>query len=122
VGPATVELSPFRRSQLPSAAGRSFHPPGWVEYDASSGQLLAVRGPNHHAFAAQRNLSACVSCHRESTCVGCHGRPSSPAGGLGFNPHGPAFARRCGALRDHNLRVCLRCHVPDDPLVSRCDR
>lgn len=103
-----------------AARGR-FHPPSSVW---SSGP----RTSRHHAWEAQRDPSACVSCHVERDCVACHatrqvGGPGNglPAGaGRGANPHPPGFAARCAnALRD-NARPCLVCHDPADPLLSAC--
>jgi hypothetical protein len=98
-----------------------FHPPSSVW---SSG----ARTAQHHAWEAQRNPSACVSCHTERDCIACHatrqlGGPGSglPAGvGRTSNPHPAGFASRCGgALRD-NARPCLVCHDPADPLLTAC--
>ncbi|HEX3776161.1 MAG TPA: cytochrome c3 family protein, partial [Polyangiaceae bacterium] len=48
------------------AAGRGrFHPPKseWTD---------GPRTPRHHAWEAERNISACVSCHVERDCAICH--------------------------------------------------
>jgi hypothetical protein len=106
-------------------AGRGrFHPPKsvWTE---------GPRSASHHAWEAQRNLNACVSCHQERDCTMCHatrnvggrgpnlgGLPA--AGGRGVNPHPLGFAGRCqGALRQ-NPRPCLTCHLPNDQDLQRC--
>jgi hypothetical protein len=90
---------------------RSFHPQGWADPNAAG-------NPNHHAWQAQRNLRQCVSCHRQETCLECHGSTSRPelGGKQQVNPHPPGFGRspRCTSLADRNLRVCLRCHGPAD--------
>jgi len=88
---------------------RRFHPPSWTD--------TSVRGPEHHAVAAQRNIRQCASCHREQFCVACH---SAEPGTLQINPHPPGWAtsRRCRSLRARNLRVCLRCHT--DVRQARC--
>jgi hypothetical protein len=102
-------------------AGRgSFHPPKEVWTDGP-------RGPGHHAWEAQRNLEACVSCHVERDCVICHGTTAvggrgtgaSPIG-LGANPHPPGFQARCGAALRKNARPCLVCHDPADQNLGRC--
>lgn len=104
-----------------NAAGRGrFHP-------ASAVWSGVTRGPEHHAWEAQRNLSACVSCHVERDCVRCHatrgvGGPGTglPAGAGRANPHPSGFARDCAsALRD-NSRPCRVCHDPADPLLEAC--
>jgi hypothetical protein len=96
------------------AGPRKFHPDGWADPSAA-------RNPNHHAWQAQRNLRQCVSCHREETCLQCHAPLSGAgvAGKMNINPHPPNWraSGRCQALADRNLRVCLRCHAPADPLL-----
>ncbi len=105
-----------------------FHPPATVW---SSGP----RTPHHHAWQAERNLNACVSCHTERDCVSCHsargasglgidgmaggqGRRAGAAGG----PHPPGFRARCGAALRKNARPCLTCHLPTDPNLAECGR
>lgn len=97
-----------------------FHPP-------SSVWSGAARGPGHHAWEAQRNLSACVSCHAERDCVRCHatqgvGGPAAglPAGAGRTNPHPSGFARDCAAALRSNSRPCRVCHDPADPLLEAC--
>jgi len=103
-------------------AGRGrFHPPSSVW---SSGPRTAA----HHAWEAQRNLSACVSCHQERDCVACHatravGGPGGglPAGsGFGPNPHPLGFRGACGHALRQNPRPCLVCHDSADPLLLQC--
>jgi hypothetical protein len=94
-----------------------FHPVGWND-------AVAAGQPNHHKWQAERNLQQCVSCHRQETCLQCHARAGSAAGSAGkmwVDPHPPDWrgSSRCQALADRNPRVCLRCHVADDPLL-RC--
>ncbi len=93
---------------------RRYHPHGYAD---------SIRGANHHAWEAERNLRQCVSCHREQFCISCHAGPNAgPGAGSGISPHPPGWAtsRRCQALRDRNPRVCLRCHV--DLQMARCSR
>ncbi len=88
---------------------RRFHPKGWAS--------AASRSPsvNRHALEARRNISVCVSCHRESQCRRCHA--SRRVGGLGVSPHGPGFARssRCRTLARRVGRTCRKCHRTADP-------
>jgi hypothetical protein len=114
-----------------SYAGRGrFHPPPAVWSDPP-------RSSRHHAWEAQRNINACVSCHAERDCATCHataargGRGFGPKGGpggigdaafggQGVNPHPKNFRDRCsGALR-RNARPCLVCHDPADPQLGDC--
>jgi hypothetical protein len=90
--------------------GFAFHPPGFRDGVGGEG----------HAFAAQRNLGACASCHDEDTCLACHATTNVARPGLGVSPHGPGFAdsMRCERLAEANRRVCLRCHAPGEPALS----
>jgi hypothetical protein len=92
---------PAVREGAPVGSPR-FHPPGF------SGQ---TRTAEHHAFAAQRNLTACVSCHREDFCMSCHRQ--RPGGPMATSPHGPAWtgSARCRTIERKNPRLCVRCHV-----------
>jgi hypothetical protein len=83
-----------------------FHPPRavWSEMP---------RTRQHHAWEAQRNLNACVSCHTERDCASCHA--SQAAGGRGFNPHPAGFASKCQTAARKNPRPCLVCHEGTDP-------
>ncbi len=107
-----------------AARGR-FHPPKAIWTDK--------RTASHHAWEAQRNLNACVSCHQERDCMACHatrgvgGRSAWPPlsggpapDGVAVNPHPVGFASRCrGALRQ-NARPCLSCHHPNDSELLKC--
>lgn len=93
-------------------AGRRFHPP-------PSEFTTAPRGPRHHAWEAQRNLNACVSCHVERDCVTCHATKGI-RGGAGVNPHPVGFTSRCDAAFSRNPRPCLVCHAPTDPVLTPC--
>jgi hypothetical protein len=98
-----------------------FHPPKaeWTD---------GPRSPRHHAWEAERNISACVSCHVERDCAICHataamgGRGSGfPAGpGQGTDPHPVGFRSRCASALRQNARPCLVCHTPDDPNLQDC--
>lgn len=89
----------------------SFHPPNWA---GAPGQ------PQGHATQARANLRACVSCHSEDTCLGCHATTEASAPGLGANPHGMGYAgsARCEQLAALNRRVCLRCHAPGAAVLN----
>jgi len=97
----------------------SFHPSATV-------WTTGPRGPRHHAVAARRNLSECVSCHQERDCVRCHATNSlgglgalSPYGS-GHSPHPPSFAANCRGYFERNPRPCLSCHRPEDSAIQRC--
>jgi len=90
-------------------AGR-FHPPKAVWSDAP-------RQAGHHAFEAQRNVSACVSCHTERDCVVCHGGLGI---GGGMNPHHAGFASTCRSQYRRNPRPCLVCHEPGESNLAEC--
>jgi hypothetical protein len=98
-----------------------FHPPPSVWTDAP-------RSTRHHAWEAERNLNACISCHVERDCVACHATRDvgGAAGGLpagagrGLNPHPSGFRARCARALRQNARPCLVCHAPADPLLGEC--
>ncbi len=102
-------------------AGRGrFHPPKAVWTDGP-------RSPSHHAWEAQRNLNACVSCHQERDCALCHatrnvgGRGPDLGGvGQGVNPHPVGFGSRCQQALRQNPRPCLACHAPNDQDLLKC--
>ena len=83
------------------------------------------RTPRHHAWEAERNISACVSCHVErdcaiSTCHRCHGRARFRASRPAPARVTPILTRSGFALAvpprwggDQNARPCLVCHTPD---------
>lgn len=76
------------------------------------------RVPGHHSYEAQKNISACISCHVERDCVVCHG--TTGVGGAGANPHGPSFLNKCDTMFAKNPRPCFVCHDPDDPKLKPC--
>jgi hypothetical protein len=99
-----------------------FHPPKseWTD---------GPRTPRHHAWEAERNISACVSCHVERDCAICHatagaggrGTGIAPAGGgQGTDPHPVGFQSRCASALRQNARPCLVCHLPTDPNLQSC--
>lgn len=98
-----------------SGRGR-FHPPKseWTDLPRSA---------SHHAFQAQRNLNACVSCHQERDCLVCHSSASRVGSSLGAsasNPHPPNFRQHCASALRRNARPCLTCHDPTDPQLREC--
>lgn len=107
---------------LGNFAGRGrFHPPKSTWTDGP-------RTGSHHAWEAERNLNACVSCHQERDCAMCHatrgvgGRgPNIGTGqGQGVNPHPVGFSARCQQALRQNARPCLTCHLPNDQDLQRC--
>lgn len=87
-----------------------FHPAKQIWSDAP-------RQPGHHAYEAQRNLNACVSCHIERDCVACHGGLGI---GGGFNPHKTGFAGGCATQFRRNPRPCFVCHEPGAGVLAQC--
>ena len=112
---------PGRRPNNPFGTGtgvKTFHPPGWAR-DAGGAPITTPR-PNSHALAAQRNIRACASCHREESCLACHS--ADPTRGPTFSPHGPGFGgtARCRFLAARNKRACIKCHQVGTPELT-CD-
>jgi hypothetical protein len=94
----------------PNAGVAKFHPPGFG--------AIGARGPGHHAWEAQRNLSACVSCHTERDCAICHA--STGRGGLSVDPHPTSFRANCASQLRRNARPCLVCHEPGSSELENC--
>jgi hypothetical protein len=97
-----------------------FHPPKSVWTDGA-------RSSQHHAWEAQRNLNACVSCHQERDCLVCHATrsvggmgPNLGRPGQGVNPHPVGFRDRCQQALRQNARPCLTCHLQSDPELLKC--
>ncbi|MGM0575752.1 MAG: cytochrome c3 family protein [Myxococcota bacterium] len=99
--------------------GVRFHPEGWV--DRSQAPFArGRRGPNHHAFEAQRNIRACVSCHTEQTCLTCHSPKVFGAAAASPHPPGWGSSGRCRRMLQRNHRACVKCHSLADPLLDLC--
>jgi hypothetical protein len=103
------------------------HPPDavWVGIPGPGGR--ATVGPGHHAVQAARNISQCVSCHREEECLKCHSAAGTPtvsgsAFPSGQTVHPPGFAGACKAMLRKNGRACQKCHTvsPPDADIARC--
>lgn len=72
-------------------------------------RLQGGRHPYHQGMdtpvlmrRAKRDVTTCVSCHNERSCVSCHIR---------YNPHPANFTRKCRALAAKNRRTCAKCHT-----------
>lgn len=89
-----------------------FHPPKAIWTDPP-------RTANHHAWEAERNITACVSCHSERDCATCHATAGRGGQG-GLSPHPPGFSASCGGAIARNPRPCLFCHNPTDPSLAPC--
>jgi hypothetical protein len=96
-------------SPLAAKSSARFHPPSTI-------WSSPMRGPGHHAFEAQRNLNACVSCHIERDCVACH---AGGGPGAGFNIHPAGFLSSCGMQMRRNPRPCFVCHQPLE-ITGKC--
>jgi hypothetical protein len=110
-----VDVATYPGGPFTPAGAKRFHPEGWADPTAA-GQ------PAHHAWQAQRNLKQCVSCHRQETCLECHGSRSGAGqrGKMQVDPHPPGWSAssRCSAMADRNRRMCLVCHGASDPHLS----
>jgi len=108
---------PGRQPNNPFGTGtmvKRFHPPGWVTNGAGADPPT----PASHSFQAKRNLRACVSCHREESCLACHS--TDPTRLMSVSPHSPGFAASsaCRAMAARNVRACLKCHAPGAGALS----
>jgi Cytochrome c7 and related cytochrome c len=94
-----------------NSGGHQFHPAGWA--------VFSGRGPGHHAWEAQRNINACVSCHTERDCATCHAAVGRR--GLGVDPHPAGFQASCATQFRRNSRPCLVCHEPGSNELMSCN-
>lgn len=78
------------------------HPPTAVWVD--------ILGPQHHGIAANRNINACVSCHRQEDCLACHSDADRFGTRRQVDPHPPGFQAICKTAASKNDRACLVCH------------
>jgi len=88
----------------------SFHPPGFT------GTPGRARGMQHHAFAAQKDLSSCATCHSPNDCVRCHSTRAPQS--LRASPHPRRF--RCGKALEVSANGCRTCHTDILSLRIRC--
>ena len=96
------------------AANKTYHPANWtLPYGGQNGLNSG------HAVAAQRNVGTCASCHNEQLCIGCHSTQSDRQL-VPVNPHPDGWTDRCASLMTRNSTSCLKCHVPNDPLLLLC--
>jgi ribosomal protein L40E len=58
---------------------------------------------------ARHDITACASCHSESSCISCH---------TAINPHPAGWQRRCKPLVRRNGKACAKCHAGD--VTNRC--
>lgn len=79
-------------------------------------------GPNHHSFAASRDIKVCMACHREESCMGCHATNAVVPGSRNANPHPDGFKAACGGLMSRNDRACLKCHTQAELVAQGCTR
>lgn len=124
-----------RRTVRSTGMGANLIPVG--PHPMAENGWLTPSSRNFHGFFAQRNIQSCASCHQEQLCITCHSAPVAngaqpPAArgrtatfnnlpvsvpSFGGNPHGPNPQRLRGSTaRNHNARMCLKCHSPADPL------
>jgi len=76
-----------------------YHPQGWGDCKPT---------PTHHGYQAKRNLTGCVSCHREADCLRCH-KSGSPCGG-NVKIHGHLSNDKLSRMQNRNPRLCKKCH------------
>ena len=77
---------------------RTPHPAGWTTPGTSS----------FHGPQARRDIASCQVCHErgaQTNCVACH-----RVGGVGGNPHPPAFLSKHNAGDRKNNKMCSFCH------------
>jgi c(7)-type cytochrome triheme protein len=98
---------PGRTSDPPG--NLQFHPEGW------GGLAGEIPGAEHHSHQARRSLQSCESCHAQDDCLECH---------VFVNPHPRGWSEAPDNFRfgQGDGEVCMTCHQPGDPDVSRVGR
>jgi len=69
-----------------------------------SGRYHREMETNQLMRRARRDVTSCVSCHSEGSCLTCH---------TTVKPHPPGFKRKCKPLANRNRRACAKCHRDD---------
>jgi hypothetical protein len=59
---------------------------------------------------AKHDITTCVSCHSEGSCITCHQRQK---------PHPPGWSRKCAKVAARNPNACAKCH--SGGAWSRCN-
>ncbi len=67
----------------------------------SAGAFWLIR----HGQAARQGLESCISCHKQTDCMQCHG----VAGAFKVSPHGADFDAR--SAWERSPRTCVACHL-----------
>jgi len=100
-----------------SFPGRTSDPPGNLEFHPAGwgGRAGEIPGPEHHSHQARRSLESCTACHGQDDCLNCH---------VFVNPHPRSWAEAPEDFRygQGDGEVCLTCHQPGDPNLSRVGR
>lgn len=86
---------------------KRFHPEGWA------GVVGEIPTGDHHSHQARRALETCEACHAQDFCLTCHQSSVSP------HPETWADAPAGFQFGQGDGRMCLTCHVPGDPNLSR---
>ena len=68
---------------------------------ANSGNYHKAKSPAQICKRARYDITSCVSCHSESSCIKCH---------VAINPHPAGWSKRCKPLASRNQRACAKCH------------
>jgi hypothetical protein len=87
-----------RVTPLSKTPGSKHHPDGW--YTPGSATF--------HGPEARRDIASCQVCHdrgAQTNCIGCH-----RIGGVGGNPHPPAFSSKHSAGEVKTNAMCRYCH------------
>ncbi|MFO8071554.1 MAG: cytochrome c3 family protein [Polyangia bacterium] len=95
-------ISCHRRSGVAPDSPAEKRPPGSGGYHRGIATEQVCRRARH-------DITSCVSCHSEGSCIRCHGT---------IRPHPPGWSRRCAPLARRNHRACAKCH--DGEVWRRC--
>jgi hypothetical protein len=91
-----------RRQGVAPDSPANMRPPGSGRYHRNMSVEQICRRARH-------DITACASCHSESSCITCH---------AAVKPHPAGWDKRCKPLVRRNSRACAKCHQTD--VSHRC--
>lgn len=83
-------------------AGVATDSPSATRPRQGAGRLHGTTSVSELMRRGKKNITACVSCHTESSCIACHSL---------VNPHPASWKHRCSKLGPRSETACRKCHL-----------